>query len=114
MLAVMRALEEWQHFLEGAKEKVKIWMDHKNLEYFMTAKKLNCRQGRWFLYLSRFNFMMHHHPGTSMGKCNALLGRADHVNDSDNNWNTMLLRPKPFAVWAPKGMMMEGAEQNIL
>jgi hypothetical protein len=26
----------------------------------------------------------------------------------------MLLRPKPFAVWAPKGMMMEGAEQNIL
>jgi hypothetical protein len=44
MLAVMRALEEWRHFLEGAKQKVKIWTDHKNLEYFMTAKKLNHRQ----------------------------------------------------------------------
>jgi hypothetical protein len=44
MLAVMRALEEWRHFLEGAKQKVEIWTDHKNLEYFMTAKKLNHRQ----------------------------------------------------------------------
>jgi hypothetical protein len=44
MLAVMRALEEWHHFLEGAKQTAEIWMDHENLEYFMTAKKLNCRQ----------------------------------------------------------------------
>ena len=29
MLAVMRSLEEWRHFLEGAKHKVEIWMDHK-------------------------------------------------------------------------------------
>ena len=46
MLAIIRALEEWRHFLEGATYPVKIWTDHKNLEYFMTAKKLNCRQAR--------------------------------------------------------------------
>jgi hypothetical protein len=72
MLAVMRALEEWRHFLEGAKEKVEIWTDHKNLEYFMTAKKLNHRQAQWSLYLSRFDFMMHHRLGTSMGNCDTL------------------------------------------
>jgi hypothetical protein len=44
MLAVMRALEEWHHFLKGAKQTTEIWMNHKNLEYFMTAKKLNSRQ----------------------------------------------------------------------
>jgi hypothetical protein len=44
MLAVMRALEEWCHFLEGTKQMTEIWMDHKNLEYFMTVKKLNRRQ----------------------------------------------------------------------
>jgi hypothetical protein len=43
MLAVMWSLEEWRHFLEGAQHKVEIWTDHKNLEYFMTAKKLNHR-----------------------------------------------------------------------
>ena len=43
MLAIIWALEEWRHFLEGAWHLVEIWTDHKNLEYFMTAKKLNCR-----------------------------------------------------------------------
>jgi hypothetical protein len=28
MLVVMRALEEWRHFLEGAKHRVEIWTDH--------------------------------------------------------------------------------------
>jgi len=44
MLAIICALEEWRHFLEGATHPVEIWTDHKNLEYFMTAKKLNHRQ----------------------------------------------------------------------
>ena len=46
MLAIVRALEEWRHFLEGAEHQFEIWTDHKNLEYFMTAKKLNWRQAR--------------------------------------------------------------------
>ena len=37
MLAIVHALEEWRHFLEGAQHKVEIWMDHKNLEYFHMA-----------------------------------------------------------------------------
>jgi hypothetical protein len=66
MLAIIRALDEWRHFLEGATHKVEIWTDHKNLEYFMSAKKLNCRQARWSLTLARFDFIMHHWPGKSM------------------------------------------------
>ena len=41
MLAVIRCLEAWRHFLEGAKERFEIWSDHKNLEYFMSNQKLN-------------------------------------------------------------------------
>jgi len=41
MLAIIRCLEAWRHFLEGAKDWFEIWMDHKNLEYFMKAQKLN-------------------------------------------------------------------------
>ena len=60
MLAIVRALEEWRHFLEGAEYQFKIWTDHKNLEYFMVAKKLNQRQARWSLLLARFDFILHH------------------------------------------------------
>jgi len=41
MLAVIRCLEAWRHFLEGARIKFEVWTDHKNLEYFMSSQKLN-------------------------------------------------------------------------
>ena len=52
MLAIIRGLEAWRYLLEGTQFKFKIWMDHKNLEYFMKMQKLNRRQARWALYLS--------------------------------------------------------------
>jgi len=46
MLAVVRCLEVWRHFLEEATVKFEIWTDHKNLEYFMKVQKLNWRQAK--------------------------------------------------------------------
>jgi len=46
MLAVVRCLEVWRHFLEGTTTRFEIWTDHKNLEYFMKVQKLNRRQAR--------------------------------------------------------------------
>ena len=46
MLAIIRGLENWRHLLEGAHFKFEVWTDHKNLEYFMKAQKLNQRQAR--------------------------------------------------------------------
>src|SRR5882762_11445362 len=78
MLAIIWALEDWRHFLEGAHHKFEILTDHKNLQYFMSVKKLNSRQAHWSLDLSRCNFDMHHRPGRSMGKSDALSRRVDH------------------------------------
>jgi len=44
MLVIIQGLESWRHFLQGAQSKFEIWTDHKNLEYFMKAQKLNQRQ----------------------------------------------------------------------
>ena len=68
MLAIIRGLEAWRHLLEGVQFKFEIWTDHKNLEYFMKVQKLNRRQARWALYLSRFNFTLKHVLGTRIGK----------------------------------------------
>jgi len=91
MLAIIRALEEWRHFLEEATHPVEIWTDHKNLEYFMTAKKLNHRQACWSLHLARFDFLLHHRPGHTMGKPDTLSRRADHGNGASDNKNIVLL-----------------------
>ena len=117
MLAVIQALEDWRHFLEGAHHKVEIWTDHKNLEYFMTAKRLYHHQAQWSIYLSRFNFSMHHRLGRSIGKSDALSHRADHGTRAGDNSNVTLLRPEFFTahtVRALSGLSLEGEEHNIL
>jgi len=58
MLTIIHTLNEWRHFLEGAQHLVEIWTDHKNLEYFMMAKKLNHCQAHWSLYLVCFDFKL--------------------------------------------------------
>ena len=68
MLAVIRELENWQYLLEDAKYKFEVWTNHKNLEYFIKAQKLNQRQAYWALYLSRFDFTLKLVPGTKMEK----------------------------------------------
>jgi len=77
MLGVIQCLEAWRHFLEGARIKFEIWTDHKNLEYFMTSQNLNHRQARWALYLSRFDFILKHIPGSKIGKADELSRRSD-------------------------------------
>ena len=114
MLAIIRALQEWRHFVEGATHQCEIWTDHKNLEYFMAAKQLNRRQARWSLYLSRFDFVLHHRPGKSMGKPDALSRRADHGTGTDDNSNIVLLPSKLFAVRAIEGLEFVGPEKDVL
>ena len=72
MLAIIWALKEWQYFMESTPIPIEIWTDYKNLEYFITAKKLNCRQAQWLLYLARFDFVLHYCPSKSMDKPNIL------------------------------------------
>jgi len=114
MLAIIQALQEWRHFVEGAEHKCEIWTYHKNLEYFMTAKQLNRRQARWSLYLSRFDFVLQHKPRKSMGKLDVLSRRSDHGTGADNNSDVVLLTPKLFAVHVLEGLEFTGPEQDIL
>jgi hypothetical protein len=114
MLAIIRGLEEWRHYLEGARHPVEIWTDHKNLEYFRVAQKLNRRQARWSLYLSCFDFTLHHKPGRSMGKPDVLSRRENHGSGQGDNNNLTLLAPELFCIHALAGVQLEGEEHNIL
>jgi len=91
MLAIIRGLESWRHLLEGVQFKFEIWTDHKNLEYFMRVQKLNWRQARWALYLSRFDFILKHVPETRMGKVDGLSRRLDWKVGVDKNNESQII-----------------------
>ena len=97
MLAVIRALEQWHHYLEGAKHPVQILTNHKNLEYFMMAQKLNQCQACWSLFLSHFDIKMMHHPGKSSAKPDLLLRHSDHKEGVENNNNDIILLKPEFS-----------------
>ena len=66
LLAIIRALNKWRHYLQGSQHPTTILSDHKNLTYFKTAQKLNRRQARWHLTLSEYDIKLIHVPGKQM------------------------------------------------
>ena len=62
------------------------------MEYFITNQKLNRRQARWALFLSRFDFTLKHVPRTKMGKANGLSRRPDWRKgiEKDNEDRTLV------------------------
>jgi hypothetical protein len=101
LLAIIRALEEYRHYLEGHPEPVEIWSDHLNLTYFRQAQKLTRRQARWSLFLTRFHINLRHRPGKTMLRTDPLSRRPDHEEGviADNRDQT-LLKPEFFALKA--------------
>jgi len=114
MLAIIQCLEAWRHFLEGAKDWFEIWTDHKNLEYFMKAQKLNQRQARWSLYLSRFDFTLKHVAGKSMERVDSLSRRVDWAKGMErDNENQVMLKTEWIEVRAME-QLVEGPEEEIV
>ena len=93
LLAIIRALEEWRHYIQGSPHTMVIFSDHKNLTYYCEARKLNRRQARWLLYLSEFNVKLTHISGSKMIQSDALSRRPDFVPEEDNDNEDIMMLP---------------------
>ena len=94
MLLVICSLEQWHHYLKGAKLEFEIWNNHANLQWFMKRQDLNRRQARWAQYLSCFQFKWIHKPRSAMGKADALSHREDHaISVTDDNKGVTVISP---------------------
>ena len=77
LLAIFDAFKIWWHYLEGSTFPIDVVTDHKNLKYFSTTKILSWHQAHWPEFLSRFNMVIHFHPGHLSTKPNALTHHPD-------------------------------------
>ena len=113
MLVIIRGLENWRYLLEGTWSKFEIWTDHKNLEYSIKTQKLNHRQARWALYLSRFDFTLKHVPEMKMGKADGLSRRLDwKVGVEMDNENQVFI--KDNWICSIQEVVIKGLEVDIL
>jgi hypothetical protein len=93
LLSVIRALQEWRHYIQGSPHETIIYSDHKNLTYFRSAQKLNRRQARWSLLLSEYDIKLIHLPGDKMILSDTLSRRPDFVPDKDTDNEDLVLLP---------------------
>ena len=95
ILVVVKCLEAQRHFLEGTTTKFKIQIDYKNLKYFIKVQKLNRKQVRQILYLSRFDFILKHVLESKIGKTVSLSRRPNwEIKVNKDNKNEILVKPK--------------------
>lgn len=81
MLAIVDSFKLWRHYCEGSQLPVKVYTDHRSLEYFTTSKQLNRRQARWSELLGDYHFQIIYRPGLQGTKPDALTRRRDvHTN----------------------------------
>ena len=84
LLAIVESLRHWRHYLEGARHKILVKCDHKNLTYFLTTKTLSRRQARWSERLSAFDFEVEYLEG-SKNPADGPSRRPDYADDYDDS-----------------------------
>ena len=79
----------------------------------MKMQKLNRRQARQVLYLSRFNFILKYVPGIKIRKADGLSRRLDwKVGIEKDNKNQLFI--KNYWIYSLSKVVMKGSEVNIL
>ncbi|ESZ92702.1 hypothetical protein SBOR_6914 [Sclerotinia borealis F-4128] len=79
LTAIVKAFGHWRSELIGSRFNVKIFINHKALEYFITSKQLNNRQARVAEFLADFNFLIIYRPGKENPLADALSCKDDNI-----------------------------------
>ena len=84
------------------------------MKYFIKAQKLNWRQTRWSLYLSRFDFALKHAAGKSMERTDSLSRRVNWVEGVEkDNKNQVMLKEEWLEIRTIE-QLIEGLEEEIV
>ncbi len=99
LLAVMKSLAHWRHYLGWTKFPFIILTDHANLQYWKAPKNLNQRTARWHADLQEYDFEIHYIPGkTNTGP--DILSRPLNIDQGqENNRDTTILPWKGMKAW---------------
>jgi len=87
LLAIIVPLCHWRQYLCGARHKISIFTDHRNLTRFQNEQPLSRRQARYATIVSEYDFDLIFRAGSLQGKPDALSRRKDYeIVPGDDNY----------------------------
>ncbi len=88
LMIIVYAFEEWCLKLEDFICFVKMIINHKNLEYFMSIKQLSRHQAHWSEFLFKFNYCITYYFDKIDDKLNALTRRSEDLFKKRNTFDS--------------------------
>ncbi len=101
-LAIVRCLEQWRHFLEGARHQVEIWTDHRNLEYFRTVQDLQPEASAMVPLPFPLRLLPPSPPVSLNGRTGCTLLCRGGITDADRRITRGVVLPRPVRVPDPR------------
>ena len=93
LMAIIRCFEAWQPELESMPHPIRVLLDYKNLEYFMSMNLLSRRQARWSEFLLRFNFKIVYRPSKARAKPDTLTRRSGDLPKEGDKYDKCIKCP---------------------
>ena len=98
LLAVMKSLAHWRHYLGWTREPFTILTDHANLQYWKSPRNLNRRTARWHADLQEYNYEIKY----ILRKTNTApdaLSRPSNVDQGEtDNQNIIMIPPEKISI----------------
>jgi hypothetical protein len=115
LLAIIKALRNWQPLLAGSPHDIRVFSDHMNLQYWCDPQKISRRVACKFLELQEFPIKIHHVKGKSNGRANALSQRPDYNQGEQDNANVTVLPDQLFVrALVEIGMEHDKQDEQVL
>jgi hypothetical protein len=108
LLAIVKALRNWQPLLAGSPHDIRVFSDHMNLQYWRDPQKISRRVACKFLELQEFPIKIHHIKGKTNGHADALSRRPDYDQGEHDNANITVLPDRLFI----RSLIEMGAEHD--
>src|SRR6266487_5494694 len=64
LIVIVKCFKHWRHYLKGSQHTIEVWSNYMNLQGFIKQPRINSRQARWLIYLTPYDFIIRHQPGS--------------------------------------------------
>jgi RNase H-like domain found in reverse transcriptase len=90
-LAIIWALKEWRHYIQGSGHTTVVLSDHDNLRHFKVPQIIGQQMAQWTLYLSEFDIKLVHISGKKNIQTDSLSRRPDLCPPGTDNKDVIVL-----------------------